>query len=139
MKKLLTDYLGFHLLPFSFYQFGSFGCPDSRSGFRILHSAFFILPSLRSASPSAPCNHNLDPERCVSVSTLNPITYQMSHSETFDNPLGHSMFQNPLLLTPISTLLAAKCPASQGRRPRLPVGPASSRAFVFDHPGLPES
>jgi len=49
------------------------------------------------------------------------------------------MFQNPLLVTPISTLLVGKCPASQGKRPRLPVRAASSRAFAFDHLVLPEA
>ncbi len=28
------------------------------------------------------------------------MTYQMYHSETFDNFLSHSMFQNPLFVPP---------------------------------------
>jgi hypothetical protein len=68
------------------------------SAFRIPHldsSAFCILPSLRRASPSATYNQNLDPKRCVSVTASNASTYQISHSERFDNPFGHSTFQNP--------------------------------------------
>src|SRR6266581_2884434 len=61
----------------------------------ILPSAFCLLPSLCRASPSAPCNQNLDPERCVSITTSIASTYQISHSERFDNSLSHSMFQNP--------------------------------------------
>jgi len=38
--------------------------------------------------------------------------YQMSHSEIFDNSLGHSTFQNPLLVTPISTLPGPKVKGS---------------------------
>src|SRR6266849_2513763 len=54
---------------------------------RIVHSAFCLLPSLCSASPSAPCNQNLDPERCVSVTGSGAMSYQMYHSET-----GSSLF-----------------------------------------------
>src|SRR6266446_2059545 len=32
--------------------------------------------------------------------TTKASTYQMYHSETFDNPLSHSMFQNPLFAPP---------------------------------------
>src|SRR5438445_451219 len=31
--------------------------------------------------------------------TTKAMSYQISHSERFDNPFGHSMFQNPLLRT----------------------------------------
>ena len=44
--------------------------------------------------------------------TTKASTYQMYHRDTFDNPLSHSMFQNPLLVTPSSTLPGAKCPVS---------------------------
>src|SRR6266849_6048908 len=43
-------------------------------------------------------NQNLDPEGLVSVTASNTSTYQMSHSDTFDNYLSHSMFQNPLFV-----------------------------------------
>src|SRR5712692_1009030 len=66
------------------------------SEFCILHSAFSILPSLCRASPSASYNQNLDPKRCVSITDSNASTYQMYHSDTFDNFLSHSMFQNHL-------------------------------------------
>jgi hypothetical protein len=36
----------------------------------------------------------------------------MYHSDTFDNSLGHSMFQNPLVVTPISTLPGSKVKGS---------------------------
>src|SRR5712692_3333954 len=39
------------------------------------------------ASCSAPCNQNLDPERCVSITASNATTYQISHSEKFDDLL----------------------------------------------------
>jgi hypothetical protein len=36
MKKLLSDNLGFHVLPIRLSEFVSFGCPESRSDFLLL-------------------------------------------------------------------------------------------------------
>src|SRR5712692_12128972 len=54
-----------------------------------------ILPSLRRASPSAPCNENLDLGRCVSIAAYDASTYQMYHSDTFVNSLSDNRSKNP--------------------------------------------
>src|SRR6266853_5609085 len=80
-----------------------------------------LLPFLCRASPSAPCNQNPDPKRRVSITASNASTYQMYHRDTFDNHLGHSMFQNPRFAPRASP--AAACSATLRRLRRGWEGP----------------
>jgi len=66
-----------------------------RAGMRAASKSAFRIPQSNGLAIST-LQQNLDPEWCVSITASIASTYQMYHRETFDNPLGHSMFQNPL-------------------------------------------
>src|SRR6266852_154614 len=107
-------------------------------------SASFVAPSGLFQENSAPrsfqtgsYNQNLDPERCVSITASNAMSYQISHSERFDNPFGHSMFQNPLLALrfPHPAFRIGTVPASVFHTPQSKVPPEHRRLARGNAPG----
>src|SRR5713101_7186680 len=62
--------------------------------------------------------------------TTKASTYQMYHSETFDNPLSHSMFQNPLFAPrPVEWTDLTSPAAPPIFNPRQKSGPTPRRGF----------
>jgi hypothetical protein len=64
--------------------------------------------------------------------TTKASTYQMYHSDTFDNPLSHSMFQNPLVAPHPDDQTGSFCilPSAFHHAP-LVTAPSSARSAIF--------